>query len=104
MFVKIQENSESFGSHQKNIIYSLTKECKNDSIIDSKILNIMAVQNPSTPNPLTSLSTNKIITVFITSKKNPSVTMVIGNVKMTKIGFKKANKKPKINATIIATE
>lgn len=71
--------------------------------MESKILNIIAVQKPSTVKPVTILPANKISNVLITSKNNPKVIMVTGNVKMTKIGFKKANRNPKTKATIMAT-
>ena len=63
----------------------------------------MAIQNPSTVNPETILSANKISKVLITNKNKPRVTTVIGNVNTTKTGLRKANKIPKIRATTIAT-
>ena len=62
---------------------------------DSTKLNHKAVQKPSTLNPSTNLSANKMINAFITSKNKPRVKKVIGNDRIVKIGltmvFKNAN-------------
>lgn len=55
-----------------------------------------------TEKPSINLSANKIIKALITSKNNPKVTMVIGKVKMTKIGFTNRFKTDSTTATIIA--
>ena len=62
----------------------------------------MAVQNELTRNPSTKWSQSKIITALITSKNNPSVNMVTGNVNNTKTGFTKKLSKPKTIATVNA--
>ena len=70
--------------------------------IDNKILNSNAVQNPFTPKPSINLSASRIMQALITNKNKPRVTMVIGIVKMIKIGFKIALSNAKTTATIIA--
>ena len=62
----------------------------------------MAVQNELTRNPSTKWSQSNIITALITSKNNPSVNMVTGNVNNTKTGFTKKLSKPKTIATVNA--
>lgn len=62
----------------------------------------MAVQKLETLNPSTSLSANRIMHALITKRNNPKVTMVIGNVRMTKIGFTNKFRMDKTTATIIA--
>jgi len=76
--------------------------CKIDSKNESIILNKRAVQNPETLNPSIQLFASKIIAALITNKNNPSVKIVTGKVRMTKIGFRIENKIPTINATQIA--
>jgi hypothetical protein len=70
--------------------------------MESKILNSMATQTPSTENPSISLSANRINNAFTTNKNNPKVTMVIGNVRMTNIGFTKRFNIDNTIATITA--
>jgi len=62
----------------------------------------MAVQKLETLNPSTSLSAKRIMHALITKRNNPKVTMVIGNVRMTKIGFTNKFRMDKTTATIIA--
>jgi len=69
---------------------------------DNNKLKIRAIKNPSTPNPLTNASASKIITALITSKNSPKVTIVTGNVNITKIGFTIKLRTAKTIATIIA--
>jgi len=60
----------------------------NEVVIDNTMLNNIATQKPSTLNPEPSKSDAvKIIAAFMTNRKKPKVTTVIGNVKNTKIGF-----------------
>jgi len=55
-----------------------------------------------TENPSISLSTKRIIRAFIMSKNSPKVRMVIGSVRITKIGFTNKFKTDNTIATIIA--
>jgi len=66
------------------------------------MLNSNAVQKLFTSNPLINLSANKMILALITSKNRPNVTMVIGKVRMIKMGFTIAFNSPKTAATIMA--
>jgi len=63
-----------------------------------------AHQNPSTLNPSTNAPAIKIISAFITRRKNPNVTTVTGMVKMTKIGFRKELRIDKTMATNKASQ
>ncbi len=62
----------------------------------------MAHKTPSTLNPSIRLSARRIIIALIISKKSPSVKMVTGKVKMTKIGLTIKFKRLSTMATIIA--
>ena len=62
----------------------------------------MAHQILSTINPSISLSANKIIKAFMTSKNKPSVIIVIGKVKIMSIGFTNKFKIERTTATKIA--
>ena len=73
-----------------------------DCSMDNRMLNSMAIQTPSTENPLIRLSANRIINALTTSKNKPKVTMVIGNVRMMRIGFTKRFNIDNTTATIIA--
>ena len=73
-----------------------------DSKKDNKILNNKAVQKLETENPSIQLFAIKINTALITNKNKPKVTMVIGKVKITKIGFIIASSIPIKKATHIA--
>ena len=70
--------------------------------MDKRMLKSTAVQKLLTPKPLMKLSANIIIHALMTNKNKPKVTMVIGSVRIIKMGFKMAFKKAKTAATIIA--
>ena len=70
--------------------------------MDNKMLKSRAVQNPLTPNPSINLSASKMIHALITSKNNPNVTIVMGMVRITKMGFKMAFNNAKTTATMMA--
>ena len=55
--------------------------------MDNKILNSNAVQNPLTPKPSINLSASKMMQALMTKRNNPRVIIVIGIVKITRIGF-----------------
>lgn len=61
-----------------------------------------AVQNESTLNPPTIPSHNKMIKAFIANKNKPKVTIVIGRVKITKMGLINILSNPRTTATIKA--
>ncbi len=65
-------------------------------------LNKRAHQKPLTWNPLTSFSAKMIINALIAKRKSPSVTTVIGIVRMVKIGFTMVFKNASTTATISA--
>jgi len=65
-------------------------------------LNSKAETQPSTEKPGTIYSARKIIRILITSRKSPKVIIVIGIVKATRMGFKKAFKRANTKATITA--
>lgn len=73
-------------------------DCKKDK---SK-LNTNAVQKPLTAKPLKNSPAKRIITALITKRNKPNVMMVIGKVRMTKIGFIKASSTAKTIAKIMA--
>jgi len=54
---------------------------------DKIILNISAHQKPSTINPDMKYPAIKMMIALITNKKRPNVIIVMGMVKITKIGF-----------------
>jgi hypothetical protein len=54
--------------------------------MDRRKLKSRAHQKPSTENPLTNFEARRIMMALIT-KKDPSVTMVMGKVRMMKIGL-----------------
>lgn len=62
-------------------------------------LNNSAHQKPSTWKPDTNLSANKIMNAFMAKRKNPSVKIVIGIVKMVRMGFTIEFKKANTTAT-----
>ncbi|GAA4971668.1 hypothetical protein GCM10023315_22210 [Algibacter aquimarinus] len=70
--------------------------------MESKTLKSIAHQNVLTEKPSINLSAKRIINAFITNRNKPNVTIVMGNVKMTKIGLTKRFNKDKTTATIIA--
>lgn len=65
-------------------------------------LNTNAHQNPETVNPGTNLSTIRITTALITSRKIPRESTVIGRVRKTRIGLINALRTPRTTATIRA--
>lgn len=73
-----------------------------DCSSDSNKLNSSATQKPLTLNPPINLSAKRMISALMTNKNNPSVTTVIGSVKIIKIGFTIAFNNPKTIATIMA--
>ena len=62
----------------------------------------MAVQSEFTAKPSIILSANMIIAALMINKNRPKETIVIGSVKMIKIGFKNAFRMASTAATIIA--
>ena len=73
-----------------------------DSNMDSRILNTRAAKKLCTVNPPINLPAKRIIQALITNKNSPNVTMVIGKVRMIKMGFNMALRNAKTAATIIA--
>lgn len=63
---------------------------------------MIAQSTPFTVKPSIKLLAKRIIMAFITSKKSPSVTIVTGKVRITKIGFTIKFRRLKTIATIIA--
>ena len=57
-----------------------------------------AVQNPESLKPWTSLATSIIISALTTKTNNPNVTMVSGNVRISRIGRSTALTKPNTSA------
>ncbi len=74
-------------------------ENKMDCKKDNSKLNSNATQKPLTAKPSRNLSANKMMQALMTNRNKPNVTIVIGNVRMTKIGFKSAFSNPKTMAT-----
>lgn len=70
--------------------------------MESKTLNSTAVSIPSTAKPSISLSANNIIRALIINRNSPNVMIVIGNVKITKMGFTNTFKIANTTATMIA--
>ena len=62
----------------------------------------MAHQKLSTWKPSIRFAVNRIIIALITNKKSPKVKMVMGRVRMTRIGFTKKLSKLSTTATMIA--
>ena len=69
---------------------------------DKIMLKINAHQKPSTRIPSINLAANKIIRAFITKRKSPNVTTVIGKVSKTKIGLIMALRQANTRANIMA--
>jgi hypothetical protein len=69
---------------------------------ESTMLKSNALKNPFTVNPCTNFSANSIIKAFMANKKNPKVKIVMGIVKMVKIGLTIVFKKANTTATKIA--
>ena len=81
---------------------SFKNECNSDCSIDNRTLNSIAIQMLSTLNPDINWSAKSIISALTTNKNNPKVRIVIGNVRITNIGFIIKFKIDKTTATIIA--
>ena len=77
---------------------------KNDEIMDRIILNNSAHQIFFTSKPGTKWLTKRTINALIINTKNPSVNMLIGIVRITKIGFKKIFNNPSNTATLKAVK
>ena len=60
---------------------------KKELTIDRMMLNKSAHQNPSTTNPGTILLVNNISKALITKVNNPSVKILTGKVRASRIGF-----------------
>lgn len=73
-----------------------------DSSMDNKMLNIIATHILLTEKPAKSLSTRRIIKAFIISRNKPNVTIVMGNVRIIKIGLTNKFKTDNTMATKIA--
>ena len=73
-----------------------------DEKMERIILNNNAHQKPSILIPSINLAVSKIIAAFITKRKSPSVTIVMGSVRKISIGFIIAFKQASTNAKIIA--
>ncbi len=71
-------------------------------IKESKRLKIMAVKNPSTLKPSTNFSAKIMMMALITNKNRPKEKMVMGIVRIVKMGLTTAFKKAKTTATIKA--
>jgi hypothetical protein len=72
--------------------------------IESTILNPMAVQKPSTWNPLTNLPVIKTITELITNRNSPNVYTVMGKERRIIMGFSEEFRKESTTATITAVK
>ena len=75
---------------------------KTEFIIERRTLNTSAHQKLSTEKPGISQSAKSTSKVFITSKNNPNVTMVIGIVRITSTGFTKTLRIANTAATTMA--
>lgn len=73
-------------------------DCNNDN---SK-LNSKAIQKPLTAKPSKISPAKRMINALMTNKNKPRVTIVIGNVRSMRIGFKMTFKSAKTMATIMA--
>ena len=71
---------------------------------DNSIPKIKAHKNPSTWNPETNFPARRTIKTLMTSKNIPKVRIVIGKVKIIRIGFTMAFKIPSIKTKINAVE
>lgn len=77
-------------------------ECKKEFIIVRTRLKARAHQKLETVNPGTKASTIRTATAFITRRKSPKVTKVIGNVRKIRTGLTKALITPSTTATMTA--
>jgi hypothetical protein len=82
--------------------FFLLNEKTNDERIDKQSENQKAGQKPFTLKPCTNLLSIKIIIVLITRRKIPSVRMVIGSVRIIRMGFTIKSRILNTNATNIA--
>jgi len=80
----------------------LKKECSKDCNMDRSMLNRIADHKLLTEKPSINLSANNMINAFIIIRNSPSVTIVIGKVKMTNMGFITRFNRDNTTATIIA--
>jgi hypothetical protein len=72
-------------------------------VMDIRMLNKNATQNPSTLNPVCKIfEAIKMIAALITRRKNPRETTVIGNVRNTNMGFRYIFKSMMTKETSIA--
>ena len=69
---------------------------------ESKRLKSKAHQILVTLKPATSWSARRMIAALIINRKSPNVTMVTGNVSMTRIGFTKKLRRLSTTATMMA--
>ena len=69
---------------------------------DSKRLKIMAHQKLVTWKPSIKLAAKRIIMAFITKRNSPRVRIVIGNVKITNMGFTRKLRRLSTTATMMA--
>lgn len=75
-----------------------------DCNMDNRMLKSMAIQMLLTEKPGINLSANKMMRALMTNKNKPKVTMVMGNVKITKIGFTNRFKTDNTAATTTAVK
>ena len=73
-------------------------ECKPAVTIDTIRLNNSAHQKPSTSKPGTRRAVSKTSAALITNVKRPSVMILIGSVRIIRIGFKNTFISPKTRA------
>jgi hypothetical protein len=71
---------------------------------DNRSPKIKAHKKPWMCMPETNLEASKIIRTLMTSRNIPKVIMVIGSVKMIRIGFTRAFKSPSTSTKINAVE
>ncbi len=71
---------------------------------ETKMLKRRAHQKPSTVKPGTILLVSRMRSALITKVNSPNVKMFIGNVKKTRIGFKRILKMPRTKATRSAVQ
>ena len=72
-------------------------------VMDIRMLNKKATQNPSTLNPVCKIfEAIKMMAALITRRKNPRETTVIGKVRNTNMGFRYIFKSMMTNDTSIA--
>ena len=70
--------------------------------MDSNILKSTAIQKPFTAKPSIKASASRIMTALITSRNNPSVITVMGNVRTTRTGLTMSFNNAKTTATMMA--